>query len=858
MPQIGANFQFTSRQPNFERDQFDTIAHMKACTICDEGHKCYCLENQKTYEFTSVDASGNAIQPNETTGYWHEFSSGGSGDITGATIGSGASEQTVTKVGSILKFPAYPTVPITGIKDSNGNDLTPVGGKVTLPAASTASITKIKVDGESSDLPINDGRVVIPQPPVKGIQTSSGTTLNPDPNSGIVILPPIPDASTANTMLYSDAGSYDSGSIGKALKDARDDIKTMYGDLHPVEQQDHTPVSPTTVDLDNYDETDDSFTYSDDTVYVYGVSNTSKIVYNDNGTDYAVFKVNDVDKYIRYEITENEGTITYTCEDVYTLNDLPSEARNLFEISKYAAVKIITGTKTDYFYKGRYSVFVDSDNRPMQNDFYEATENNTTVNYALFKSNNNGNLYLYKLYTSFYKFQSKITSTDANYSTLDVHFGTTIARKIEYDDTNSQLGTQSNPVDNMQVAVEAIKNHCDTLLALEADWTNQVALLNRANINFGISDLQEFAAANHYEAGEYVLYNNNIYKFTTNHDGDWNDNHAARTSIVNEMILQSFGDIEHISFKVSTTAGALPSSTLSELRLEVTYSDDNNILSVTHQQLPSALTLSFDVDGYAVFTCPMGLFYTTQIVQVSGSIVLNQYNTPQIIKRQARISWRTIGENLIATYDTNVSGIFIVDRDGIEYPSTDFVGDNATWTFDQDEAIKFKWIYFRDNNLNTNNGKFAIAIEEIIAGYPSKQFGPASNEAYTGDQQYDGKTRTQHLYNNYPVLRNTSYAVGWAMSQHSVIAGNEYQGFVPSVQQLTRILNNYQLINSILDVIRPTSVWTGNTQRLVMSYIWSCTNAPYAHSMQCINSSGAIGSTKKESQSKVITCYSYE
>ena len=49
MPQIGANFQFTSRQPNFERDQFDTIAHMAACTVCDEGHKCYCLENQKTY-----------------------------------------------------------------------------------------------------------------------------------------------------------------------------------------------------------------------------------------------------------------------------------------------------------------------------------------------------------------------------------------------------------------------------------------------------------------------------------------------------------------------------------------------------------------------------------------------------------------------------------------------------------------------------------------------------------------------------------------------------------------------------------------------------------------------------------------
>lgn len=434
---------------------------------------------------------------------------------------------------------------------------------------------------------------------------------------------------------------------------------------------------------------------------------------------------------------------------------------------------------------------------------------------------------------------------------------TQTASSISFDDSVTQLGTQQDPVDNMQVAVEAIKNHCDTLLALETDWTNQVALLNRANINFGISDLPEFAAANHYEAGEYISYNNNIYKFITNHDGEWNDNHATRTSIVNEMILQSFGDIEHISFKVSTTAGTLPSSVLNELRLEVTYSDDNNILSITHQSLPGALTLSFDIDGYATFTCPMGLFYTTQIVQVSGSIVLNQYNTPQIIKRQARISWRTIGENLITTYDTNVSGIFIVDRDGIEYPSTDFVGDNATWTFNQDEAVKFKWIYFRDNNLNNNNGKFAIAIEEIIAGYQTKQFGPPSDQLYTGNQQYDGKTRTQYLYDNYPVMRNTNYAVGWAISQYSVIAGNEYQGFIPSIQQLTRILNNYQLINNILDVIRPTSVWTGNTQRLVMSYIWSCTNATYGHSMQYIDV-GSIASTKKEARAKVITCYSYE
>ena len=451
MPQIGANFQFTSRQPNFERDQFDTVAHMAECTICDEGHICYCLETHKTYRFRTKDDNGNTKTYDNSEGglgYWEEFQpggGGGEGTIIGATIGGNP----VTESGGVLQLPAYPTVPIN----------------------------KIKVDGESSDLPINDdGRVVIPSTPVKGIKTNNGTTLTPDSNNGIVTLPPIPDASTADTMQYGDSNSYSNGSIGKALKDIRkpgaslnsnfkyavsrsgdpsltECLNAMWDELHPVETTDPTPVSPTVVDLDGYDETDDSFTYNDDIIYIYGVSNTSKIVYSDNGTDYAVFKVNDVDKYIRYEITESGGTVTYTCEDVYTLNDLPSEARKLFEISKYAAVKIITGTKTDYFYKGRYSVFVDSDNRPMQNDFYEATESNTTVNYALFKSNDNGDLYLYKLSTPFYKFQAKITSNDANYAVYDAHFGASSADKISFTNTNTGLIST-----NVQEAISEVVN----------------------------------------------------------------------------------------------------------------------------------------------------------------------------------------------------------------------------------------------------------------------------------------------------------------------------------------------------------------------------------------------------------------
>lgn len=363
---------------------------------------------------------------------------GGTGTITGATVGGNP----VIASGGILQFDAYPTVPITSIETS---DHTPLA-----------------------------------------------------PNNGLVTLPAIPNAPTADTMQYSDSNSYSDGSIGKALKDIRkpgaslnsnfkyavsrsgdptltECLNAMWDELHPVEATDPIPVSPTVVDLDGYDETDDSFTYDDGTVYIYGVSNTSKVVYNDDGTDYAVFKVNDVDKYIRYEITESGGTITYTCEDVYTLNNLPSEARSLFEISKYAAVKVITGTKTDYFYKDRYAVFVDSDNRPMQNDFYEATESNTTVKYALFKSNSNGDLYLYKANSLLYKFQSKITSSDASYSTLDAHFGASSADKISYNDSVSRMDVSNVQQAIQHLAIGISEGFSDVTITLKTNEEQPIA-----------------------------------------------------------------------------------------------------------------------------------------------------------------------------------------------------------------------------------------------------------------------------------------------------------------------------------------------------------------------------------------------
>lgn len=62
---IGDGFKLeSSTKPNFERDQFATLAEMKACTICDEGHKSYCLEDGNRYEYHAAN------EVNATTGKW--------------------------------------------------------------------------------------------------------------------------------------------------------------------------------------------------------------------------------------------------------------------------------------------------------------------------------------------------------------------------------------------------------------------------------------------------------------------------------------------------------------------------------------------------------------------------------------------------------------------------------------------------------------------------------------------------------------------------------------------------------------------------------------------------------------------
>lgn len=67
------NLSYKGKKPNFERDQFKTLAEMKAFSEADidEGHSSYCLEDGKRYTFKS----SNSVD--SITGRWRVENNGG-------------------------------------------------------------------------------------------------------------------------------------------------------------------------------------------------------------------------------------------------------------------------------------------------------------------------------------------------------------------------------------------------------------------------------------------------------------------------------------------------------------------------------------------------------------------------------------------------------------------------------------------------------------------------------------------------------------------------------------------------------------------------------------------------------------
>ena len=71
---ITDNFEYTGRKPNFDRDQFTSIAAMADCNVCDEGHISYNTADGKHYVYKSTNDDstyGKWSQLNTGTSYTH-------------------------------------------------------------------------------------------------------------------------------------------------------------------------------------------------------------------------------------------------------------------------------------------------------------------------------------------------------------------------------------------------------------------------------------------------------------------------------------------------------------------------------------------------------------------------------------------------------------------------------------------------------------------------------------------------------------------------------------------------------------------------------------------------------------------
>lgn len=174
---ITDNFNYTGRQPNFKRDQFATTSEMNACSVCDEGHISYNLQDGKHYEFkngawsvfktggsdpsaTPMDLSNypttsqmNSEISSALTSYYTKTELNGILANSIVTSYNNLTDtpnlSTVATTGSyndLLNKPTIPTVSITQINKNDGTQLVPSSGVVTLPIIPT----------DASDISFND------------------------------------------------------------------------------------------------------------------------------------------------------------------------------------------------------------------------------------------------------------------------------------------------------------------------------------------------------------------------------------------------------------------------------------------------------------------------------------------------------------------------------------------------------------------------------------------------------------------------------------------------------------------------------------------------------------------------------
>lgn len=101
---ITDNFNYQGKLPNFVRDQFTTVAAMKAypATSLDEGHVSYCVETGRRYQWKN----SNSVL--STTGKWRILSDLQLLTTLGDSVDQGITQKAITV--AMYKRPAFTEV----------------------------------------------------------------------------------------------------------------------------------------------------------------------------------------------------------------------------------------------------------------------------------------------------------------------------------------------------------------------------------------------------------------------------------------------------------------------------------------------------------------------------------------------------------------------------------------------------------------------------------------------------------------------------------------------------------------------------------------------------------------------------
>ena len=416
--------------PLDNRSRVSTIAGIGNIPLAWKGMLVYCEENGNTYKVTSLKPkrSGPVEIENYYPATWVEFGSGGSTPSpTPSAIDAG--DVTYSSGG-------------TFIDGTVGKELQSLASNIgTLSTSIGSKVSGIQVTGESNPRYPVDGIVTIPAGG-GGTGTITGATVGGNPvteNSGILQFDAYP---TANTMQYSDSTTYNSGTIGKEVKDLDKSVGDLSTKVAELVKLSPTPSPSTTVvNLSNYTTSGSSFTYDVDNKYIYNTKDTTFYQYSEENNNttvyYGVFKVIGEDRYLMYSITNNT---TFTYSNTYTELTLPENAKKEFALGSVAVVKRVNG-EGESWKNGTVNLFCTKQNMPLRNRCKNINFNGSTAWRVLIKSEDGNTIFVYKAKSNGnYEWEINVPrSSTVNFNLLDKYFDRPDASDVDYDNTNTGL-----------------------------------------------------------------------------------------------------------------------------------------------------------------------------------------------------------------------------------------------------------------------------------------------------------------------------------------------------------------------------------------------------------------------------------